>query len=225
MGFVLIAALWTALGAEPAEARAQAAAHFQQAERFFNEGRYEESVREFEAANVLGPHPDLLFNLGKCHERLGDLAEALSYYRSYVKAVPEAEDAGLVRVAIADLERQQRERGTDSALAAVAGDAPRALAVVPGTTSTPGGRTWTWVLAGAAGAGLATGVGLGFGAQTARDEMVRERHAAPEVQQLHDAALGRATGANFAYATAGAAALTAFILFFLEPTSPSKGAR
>lgn len=222
MGFVLMAALWTALGAEPSEPRAQAAAHFQQAERFFNEGRYEEAVREFEAAQVLGPHPDLLFNLGKCHERLGDLAEALSHYRAYVKAVPEAEDVALVLVAIADLERQQNERGSESVQV---GDAPRALAMVPQAPSSSRGRVWTWVLAGAAGAGLAAGVGLGIGAQTARDEMVRERHGAFEVQQLHDAAQQRATGANIAYGTAGAAAVTALILFFLEPNSPTRPAR
>ncbi|MDP1822601.1 MAG: hypothetical protein Q8L48_05145 [Archangium sp.] len=205
-GLLLIAALQGALGAEPQEARAQAAAHFERAERFFEEGRYPESIREFEAAYALAPHPALLFNLGKCHERMGDLAGALGRYRAYVKALPEADDVELVRSAIAELERLQRERGP------AVSDMPRTL-----TLTGPKGRLWTWVLAGAAGAGLLTGAGLGFGAVSAREEMLRVRHGALEVQQLHDAAAGRAAGANIAYGLAGAAAVTALILFFFEP--------
>lgn len=218
-GLVVTAALWVTLAAQPDEARGQAAAHFERAERAFEGGHNEAAIREFEAAYALDPHPELLFNLGKCHERLGQLSAALSRYRAYVKAVPGAEDVELVLVAIAELERRVGEPGASSAQAAL--DAPRALP----PPSPARGRVWTWVLAGAAGAGLATGVGLGLGAQSARDEMVRERHGATEVQRLHDAGLGRATGANVAYAAAGAAALTALVLFFLEPAAWEKGGR
>ncbi len=212
-GLVVTAALWLALGAQPGGTRAQAAAHFERAELAFEAGRNEEAIREFEAAYALEAHPELLFNLGKCHERLGQLSAALRRYRAYVKALPTADDAELVLVAIAELERRVSELGPGAPAAAL--DAPRALL----TPSRERGRVWTWVLVGAAGAGLATGVGLGLGAQSARDEMVRERHGAIEVQQLHDAAQGRALGANVAYGAAGAAALTALFLFFLEPAT------
>lgn len=216
---VVTAALWVTLAAQPDEAREQAAAHFERAERAFEEGHNEVAIREFEAAYALQPHPELLFNLAKCHERLGQLSAALSRYRAYVKALPEAPDAELVLAAIAELERRVGEPGSASLQAAL--DAPRALP----TPASSRGRVWTWVFAGAAGAGLATGVGLGLGSQSARDEMVRERHGAAEVQQLHDAAMGRAIGANVAYSAAGAAALTALVLFFLEPAAWEKGGR
>lgn len=205
-----MAALAGILGVEP-EARARAAAHFQKAEQSFEKGYYRDAIREFEAAYRLAPHPDLLFDLGQCHERLGDVVEAIERYRAYLKAVPEAKDADLVSVAIAELEGRLPAQGPRLAAPS---DAPLAVAV---TVSAPPRRVWTWVLAGFAGAGLATGVGLGVSAQASRDEMVREQHGTLEVQRLHDAALGQATGANISYGVAGVAAVTAIILFILEP--------
>lgn len=213
-----MAAMAGILGVEPEAARARAAEHFQEAEQAFEKGHYRDAIREFEAAYRLAPHPDLLFDLGQCHERLGDLVEAIERYRAYLEAVPDAEDADLVSVSISDLEDRLPARGLGLASSAAApSDAPLAVAV---TVSAPRRRVWTWVLAGVAGAGLATGVGLGVGAQAARDEMVREQHGTVEVQRLHDAALGQATGANIAYGAAGVAAVTAIILFILEPREP-----
>lgn len=219
IALVLMATLLGNGGVKPDDAaRAQAVVHFQQAERSFEEGLYRDAIREFEAAYRLAPHPDLLFNLAQCHERLGEFGPAIERYRAYLKAVPEAKDAVMVSEAIAEMERQSLNR----AVVAVGTDAPRAQVAL---TAAVAPRVWTWVFVGAAGAGLATGVGLGAGALTARDEMVREQHGPREVQQLHDAAMSRATGANIAYSAAGVAALTAIILFIVEPNDPMKRAQ
>lgn len=78
------------------------------------------------------------------------------------------------------------------------------------------GRIFTWVAGGVAVAGLATGIGLGVASSSATAEMKASVHDAAEVQSLHDRANGTAIGANVSYGVAGAAAIAAVILFFVE---------
>ena len=43
----------------------------------YKSGQYAEALEKFKAANALRPNPTLDVNIGKCHERLGQLNEAL----------------------------------------------------------------------------------------------------------------------------------------------------
>jgi hypothetical protein len=80
------------------------------------------------------------------------------------------------------------------------------------------GRVFTWVAGGVAVAAAGLGAGLGVAASgtasSIRDGTVR---SGPENQQLGQSAQGLATGANVSYAVAGAAAVAAVVLFFVEP--------
>ncbi|MBN1772900.1 MAG: tetratricopeptide repeat protein [Deltaproteobacteria bacterium] len=50
-------------------------------------GDLDEAIRLFrESYEVHGGHPYALFNLGECHERLGDLAQAVDYFERYIAA-------------------------------------------------------------------------------------------------------------------------------------------
>ena len=82
------------------------------------------------------------------------------------------------------------------------------------------GRVWTYVAGGVAVASLGAGLGLGVASQGQITEYNKVVHEPANVQTEFDAAKGRAdslaVGANVAYVAAGAAAVTAVILFFVE---------
>jgi tetratricopeptide (TPR) repeat protein len=56
---------------------------------YFARGSYEPARQTFQAALALEPaDPDLLYNVGRCHEQLGDSAKAESYFGQCLKADP-----------------------------------------------------------------------------------------------------------------------------------------
>lgn len=77
-----------------AEALAREASRwFRRGVTFYQRRRYAAALRAFEAANqyVQGDRvPELMFNLGMTHARLGHNAEAVSAFRAYLAARPDA---------------------------------------------------------------------------------------------------------------------------------------
>ncbi len=84
---------------------------FQMAQRLYKEARYAEAIVKFEEANALKPSPILFYNIGKCHEQLGDVPRALRAYRDYLRLAPDAKDKDTVSDAIANLARRLKEKG------------------------------------------------------------------------------------------------------------------
>ena len=84
--------------AEPAEAQAwdtlskkQRAARTVKAKRYEKRGKkaykkklYEEAIVAFELAYEAMPQPRYLFNIGRCHEKVGDLFKAMEFTQRYV---------------------------------------------------------------------------------------------------------------------------------------------
>lgn len=104
-------------------------------------------------------------------------------------------------------------------------DAPTAPVLTPAATvvvapvaePAPKKRVFTWVAGGVGVAALGAAVGMGVAAsgssQRLRDGTVRPQ---TEAQALYDQANTMRTGANVSYGVAGAALITAAILFFVE---------
>ncbi|MBL8924402.1 MAG: PEGA domain-containing protein [Myxococcaceae bacterium] len=292
--------------AEDATQKAKEA--FLAAQKLYKEARYADAIVRFEEAYALKPSPVLFYNIGRCHEQLGDVPKALRSYRDYLRMSPDAKDKDTVNDAIANLERRLREKGLQQLLVfadppnavievdgKVLGNSPASVELTAGNhklvvkadgfetmersfvmqvqratemtinlrpaaakpvdppppppplvdapkkddgtktanltpqkdvTTPPGtevskgaeppkkGRLWTWVAGGAAVAAAGAGVGLGVVAQnTAAQVPNAPIGMAPQQAQ---AAQGLATGANIAYGVAGAAAITAVVLFFVE---------
>ncbi|MCH9685438.1 MAG: hypothetical protein K0V04_28655, partial [Deltaproteobacteria bacterium] len=89
---VLICALASALpasGADAAEPSSQVAASDAQlrqaASDSFAKGDYAAAIRGFETAYERSAEPTDLYNLGRIHEEMGELSEALAYYESFVE--------------------------------------------------------------------------------------------------------------------------------------------
>jgi hypothetical protein len=58
--------------------------HFEKARSLYGQGAYREAIAELEAAHVLDPSAkDLVFNLGVVHEKLGDIEDALRWFRLF----------------------------------------------------------------------------------------------------------------------------------------------
>ncbi len=60
--------------------------HYQQAEQAYQAGRYEDALRELQAAYAVRPWPQLLFNMGKACQKLGRAQQALDYFDRYLRA-------------------------------------------------------------------------------------------------------------------------------------------
>jgi tetratricopeptide (TPR) repeat protein len=87
----------TAVAEETTAANVVAARkHFEKARSLYGQGAYREAIAELEAAHVLDPAAkDLVFNLGVVHEKLGDIDDALRWFRLFTTM---------------DLTSQERER-------------------------------------------------------------------------------------------------------------------
>lgn len=77
-------------------------------------------------------------------------------------------------------------------------------------------RVATWIVGGVAVASAGAGLGLGLAASANANELHTEQHDRARADQLANDAQGFATGANIAYGVAGAALVTAVVLFILE---------
>jgi tetratricopeptide (TPR) repeat protein len=84
--------------------RATARRAFERGSRLYQQARYAEAAAAFEEAYRAVPNGVVLYNLGQCYEKLGELEKALSSYREYLRLVPQAEDREAVQTIIASLE-------------------------------------------------------------------------------------------------------------------------
>lgn len=81
--------------------------HYQSGSSYYEQGRYEDALREFEEALRLSSparRGALLFNIGQAHERLGHIEQAIGSFRQYLEAVPDADDADVVAERIRTLQ-------------------------------------------------------------------------------------------------------------------------
>jgi tetratricopeptide (TPR) repeat protein len=86
------------------EGKKEAKQHFVKGEKLFDEGRYAEAAREFNAAYNLAPHPQVLYNIATCHEKSGDVPAAVLAYRRYVAEAQDAAEIAEIKAKLAALE-------------------------------------------------------------------------------------------------------------------------
>jgi tetratricopeptide (TPR) repeat protein len=100
--------------------------------RLYNDGRYEDAIRELRLGYALEPLPAILYTLGQSARKLGRCDEAIGYYRQYLRSA-DATSAGAARFQIERCEQQQREAREAQAREAQA----RAAAERPPVPATP----------------------------------------------------------------------------------------
>src|SRR6185295_19141018 len=84
---------------------------FRQGAQAYSEGRFKDAIDLFFDADRLAPNPAFAYNIGLAYEELGDAANALRWYRSYLRDLPGAPDQAEVEPRIAAAEKHLRDRG------------------------------------------------------------------------------------------------------------------
>lgn len=167
-------ATWLASGsaraAPTAEETAEARRHYAIATRAYDLAEYEAALNEFKEAYRINGDPAFLFNIAQCHRKLGRPADAVSFYRTYLRRAPDTPHRPEVEKFIADLEAIPRAPAAPPPAAATSPPqttvapppaAPAALVAVPAqpvsATDRPVyTRAWFWVVTGVVLAGAAT---------------------------------------------------------------------
>lgn len=181
----------------------QAETLFFQALGHYRQGRYGEAAVDFQKAFVLTNHRDLLFNIARSREKLGDQPGAIDWYRAYLATKPADETAVIHRIrelggdptpAPADLEDIADEVGIETPLVQQRTD------------------PWPWV---AFGVGLAAaGAGTYFGLDALTEaSAARAAETRAEGVEHKDAAEQSALVADISFAVGAVAVGTAIFLW------------
>jgi hypothetical protein len=109
--FAALLALSLGLSAGETDLASRAKDRFDRATKLFTEKRYKEAVLMFQEAYAAAAHTVILYDIGKCHERLGDPAMALRSFREYRRLEPSSASDVSVRDDIANAERLLAELG------------------------------------------------------------------------------------------------------------------
>lgn len=107
-----------------ADARADAKRHFREGMSLIAAGQLEQGIAELKQAYAIKPHPDVLYDIAKAYVDLGNIQEALSYFRQYVATDPVDKDQVL-----SVMQRLQAAIGAPAPAPAP----PPAQAAAPGT--------------------------------------------------------------------------------------------
>src|SRR5438477_9122985 len=88
----VLAAVLLLPAAALADARADAKRHFRDGMSLIANGQVERGIAELKQAYAIKPHPDVLYDIGKAYVDLGNIDEALGYFKQYVATDPEDKD-------------------------------------------------------------------------------------------------------------------------------------
>jgi hypothetical protein len=93
LSVVLALAVTAASGTEAVPDQERFKAFFTQGEALYQQGEYGAAIWNFRQADRVRLTPEVAFDLAKCHEKLGDSAYTVYYYRLYLRRSPTASDA------------------------------------------------------------------------------------------------------------------------------------
>jgi hypothetical protein len=125
-----------------ADDRSDARDHFMKGSKFFDLGKFDEAIKEYEAAYTLRDEPVLLYNIAQAHRLAGHASQAMHFYKSYLHRSPKAPNREEVENKIAELEKLVQQQQITQTLPPdqpiSPGDKPAATASKPKpTTTTP----------------------------------------------------------------------------------------
>jgi len=136
----LVACILSRGEAAQAQDTASAKAHFKSGTTFYDLGKYDDAIREFEAAYEAKSDPAFLFNLAQAHRLAGHTTEALHFYRTYLRYVPNPPNLADIQSNVQALEKQAAQQGPNTAPPPPTSTTPTPVTVPPSpATNTPSG--------------------------------------------------------------------------------------
>lgn len=124
---LLVAAPALAQPRPTAAAKKQASQLYEAGTQHFNLGEYEQAIARYKDAYRVVANPYFLYNIAQAYRRAGDSQQALSFYKSFLNALPDAPIRAEVEARIEELEaalRSQTQASTASPTAPVSPDGP-----------------------------------------------------------------------------------------------------
>jgi tetratricopeptide (TPR) repeat protein len=207
----------------PGQPPAEALKHYERGRTLYQAGRYREALTELQQALALDPNsPNLVYNVARVYELLGEIDLAIEHYVRYQKLLPPDQAEEIARV--------------ESTLQRLAGARHQ---VVPEPTPSPGQPSGPprrqrgvadaafWTLTATAAAALAAGGGVGFMAlradQDVKDFTLGEDGDVAEHQQLVERADRLALASDLTLLGGAVLGVTAILLYSLR-TKPVREA-
>lgn len=141
----------------------EARAHFEQAQRHFDEQDYASAIPELKAAYALEPNPMLLYAWGQAERMAGSCARAVELYRRFLETNPEPEQRQLAEANLVDCEAELPDDTTATTLPRAPDDLQPMEAEPGSPPDEPPARPWYADPAGGAlvGGGMAGVIGGG----------------------------------------------------------------
>ena len=188
-----------------AELSAQSAQHYKR-------GEFEIAAALLKQAYALYAEPNLLYNLARSLEGMGDKAGAADAYEKYLATGKQIEDRGAIERRIAtlkaDLAVQQRAKEPESAPPPAEPERVPEPHEVVIDYEPPSKLPWIPMLGGIAMIG--GGIGLGLAAKSLEQQAIDEPNAL-QAKDLHDNARRDAMIANVMFAVGGAALVSGIV--------------
>jgi tetratricopeptide (TPR) repeat protein len=211
-----------------------ARAHFNKATRFYEVGDYQQALDEFKAAHMAKADSAFLFNIAQCHRQLGHLDQAVTLYKRYLAASPNAANRAEVEKRIADLEAELAAAKASvppptppPPVSAASSPSPATPLTAPLATSAPvesraTGSGWPylpWIGAGVTLALVGGAVATGLSASSKYNNLQDSCGKGPPGCSEGDinGVKSRALWANVLWGAAGVAAVGTGLAFVLTP--------
>ncbi len=105
---LLLGAVVFSAGTAAADERTEARAHFKRGMGAIADGHYDAGIEELKKAYDILPHPNVLYNIARAYVDVGDLENAVTYYRRYLEGNPKDRDE--VAQIVASLEARIRKQ-------------------------------------------------------------------------------------------------------------------
>lgn len=185
----------------------QAETWFFQALGHYRQGRYEAAAIDFQKAYVLTAHRDLLFNVARSRENIGDTTGAVEWYRAYLATQPADQTAIIHRIRQLGGDPTPAPMKLDEISRAVDVDSP----LVEGGDS----PVAPWVALGVGVAVAGAGVYFGLDALDAAAQ-ARAADTADEARPLKTRAEQSALFADLAFGAAAVAVGAAIVLWAID---------
>jgi tetratricopeptide (TPR) repeat protein len=126
---LLCAATARAQDAKPVDAKTAAKEHYTRGTSFYDLGRYDDAIKEFEAAYQLKNDPAFLYNLAQSYRQAGKHDQAVHFYKTYLRYVPKAPNKADIEEKIKAEEQLLAQQGSGTA-------PPPVTTTPPATTNT-----------------------------------------------------------------------------------------